>query len=242
MPNIYFLAKKEMTTYFESPIAYVVLVLTLSIFNLFFFMIIDQNKEASLRDVFQLMEFLLVFLVPIMTMRLFSEEKSTGTMEFLMTAPVTNMEIVLGKYFGVLACFSVLISMTLVYYFIIEYFGSPDKVVVLSGYFGIWLEGALFLAIGMMASTWTNNQIVAAMTSYGILFLLFFAANFTPSIGGAFGGSVETVIHQMGTSTHLSNLVAGVITVGDITYYVSGILFCIVVTRLSIENRLPYGD
>jgi len=180
------------------------------------------------------MEFMFVFLVPLITMRMFSEEKLTGTMEFLMTAPVTNTAIVLGKYVGVLLFFSIMISMTFVYYGIIEYFGSPDKMTAFSGYFGIWLEGAFFLSIGMMTSSWTRNQILAAMTSYIILFLLYFSTSFTQY----FSGNIAIAIQQISTMSHLKNLVAGIVTVGDITYYLSGILLCVVLTRLSIENRL----
>jgi ABC-2 type transport system permease protein len=234
MDKIYYIAKKELATYFKSPIAYIILVLTISIFNIFFFMIIDQNREASLRDVFRLMEFMFIFILPLMTMRIFSEEKSTGTMEFLMTAPVSNTAIVLGKYAGILALYSIMISMTFIYYAIIEYFGSPDQATALTGYFGIWLEGAFFLSIGMLASSWASNQIVAAMTSYVILFLLFLATSFAKY----FGGSMETIIYQMSTLSHLENMVAGIITAGDITYYISGIVLCVVLTRLSIENRL----
>lgn len=234
MDKIFFIAKKELATYFKSPVAYIILVLSISIFNIFFFLVIDQNREASLRDVFLLMEFMFVFFVPLITMRLFSEEKLTGTMEFLMTAPVTNTAIVLGKYAGVLVFFSIMVSLTFVYYGIIEYFGSPDRATSFSGYLGVWLEGALFLSIGMMASSWTRNQLVAAMTSYMILFLLYFSATFTHY----FDGQLETIIQQIGTSGHLKNLIAGVITVGDIGYYLSGILLCVLLTRLSIENRL----
>ena len=234
MDKIYFIAKKELAIYFKSPIAYIILVLMISIFNIFFFMIVDQSREASLRDVFQLMEFMFIFLVPLITMRMFSEEMSSGTMEFLMTAPVTNTAIVLGKYAGVLLFFSMMLSMTFVYYGIIEYFGSPDKMTTFSGYFGVWLEGAFFLSIGMMASSWTRNQIVAAMTSYMILFLLYFSTSFTHY----FSGNLEIVIQQIGTLKRLENLVAGIVTVGDITYYLSGILLCVMLTRLSIENRL----
>jgi len=234
MNKIFFIAKKELSTYFKSPVAYIILVLTISIFNIFFFMIIDQNREASLRDIFHLMEFMFVFLVPLITMRIFSEEKLTGTMEFLMTAPVTNTDIVLGKYVGVLIFFSIMIGMTFVYYAVIEYFGSPDQMATLTGYIGLWLEGAFFLAIGMLASAWTRNQIIAAMVSYMILFLLYFSSSFTHY----FNGSIKTVIQQISTSSHLENMIAGVITPSDITYYLSGIVICVALTRLSIENRL----
>lgn len=234
MDKIFFIAKKELMAYFKSPIAYIVLILTIALFNIFFFMIIDQNREASLRDVFQVMEFMFVFLVPLLTMRIFSEEKSTGTMEFLMTAPLTNTAIVLGKYLGILIFFSIMISMTFVYYGIVEYFGTPDRMTTFTGYLGIWLEGAFFLAIGMMTSSWTRNQIIAAITSYAILFLIYFSISFTKY----FSGPTEIIIHQLSTRSHLENFAVGIIQVGDVVYYLSGILISIVLTRLSIENRL----
>lgn len=157
MNEIFFIAKKELSSYFKSSTAYIIFVLMISIFNVFFFMIIDQNREASLRDVFLVMEFMLIFLAPIITMRLFAEEKLTGTMEFLMTSPVSNTAIVLGKYIGVLILFTIMISFTFIYYGIIEYFANPDRMTILTGYIGIWLEGALFLAIGLMTSSWTRN-------------------------------------------------------------------------------------
>jgi len=234
MSKIFVLAKKELMDYFKSPIAYIILILMITIFNIFFFMIIDQNREVSLKDVFQVMEFMFVFFVPLLTMRIFSEEKSTGTMEFLMTAPLTNTAIVLGKYLGVLIFFSMMLSMTFVYYGIVEYFGTPDRMTIGVGYFGVWLEGAFFLAIGMMTSSWTRNQIVSAMASYVILFFIYFSVSFTKY----FSGEAEIFVRQLSTWSHMENFAVGIITVGDIAYYVSGILICIVLTRLSIENRL----
>jgi len=234
MDKVYFIAKKELLTYFKSPIAYITLVLSIAIFNVFFFLIIDQNREVSLRDVFHVMEFMFLFLVPMMTMRLFSEEKANGTMEFLMTAPVSNTAIVLGKYLGVLIFFSILISLTLIYFVVIEFFGSPDRMTLVIGYFGVWLEGAFFIAIGMMTSSWTHNQIIAAMMSYVILFFLYFVINFS----AYFTGAAEGLIQYLSTLAHLEHFIVGVITVGDMVYYLSGIFICIVFTRLSIENRL----
>ncbi|WP_019028342.1 ABC transporter permease subunit [Colwellia piezophila] len=228
------LARKELHGYFSTPIAYLMLIAMLSLFNIFFYMIIAQNKEVSLRDVFQIMEFMFVFLIPLLTMKLFSEEKSTGTMEFLLTAPLTPSMLVLGKYLGMMTFFSILIAMTIIYYVIVEYFGSPDPISILSGYVGIWLEGAFFIAIGLLTSSWTGNQIIAAMMSYLILFLLYFATSFTQY----FTGTVESFLIQLSTRTHLENFATGMITPGDITYYLSGILLCLVLTRLSIDNRL----
>lgn len=206
----------------------------LSLFNIFFFLSIEQNREVSLRDVFQLMEFMLVFFIPLLTMRLFSEEKSNGTMEFLLTAPLTHTMIVLGKYFSMLIFFTLLIGLTLSYYFIVEYFGEPDPSSILSGYLGIWLEGAFFIAVGLLASSWTANQIIAAMVSYLILFSLYFATSFTQYVSGP----AEHFLIQLSTHTHLENFAIGIITPSDIVYYLAGILLCLVLTRLSIDNRL----
>lgn len=234
MGKIIALAKKELHGYFSTPIAYLMLIAMLSLFNTFFYMIISQNKEVSLRDVFQIMEFMFIFLVPLLTMKLFSEEKSTGTMEFLLTAPLTPNMLVLGKYLGMMIFFSLLIAMTTIYYAIVEYFGSPDQASIFSGYIGIWLEGAFFIAIGLLTSSWTHNQIIAAMMSYIILFLLYFSSSFAQY----FTGTMEAFLMQLSTRTHLENFTTGMITPSDIIYYLSGILFCLVLARLSIDNRL----
>lgn len=233
MSKVIYIAKKELLSFFKAPTAYIILAMMISIFNVFFFMIIDQNREASLSDLFLLMDFMLIFLVPIITMRLFSEEKMTGTMELLMTAPISNTAIVLGKYIGVLILFSMMISITFVYYVIIEYFAAPDRMTIFLGYIGVWLEGALFLSIGLMTSSWTPNQIVAAMMSISIIFLLYFSANISPF----FTGSVEAFFDNINTVKHLENLVSGNFTLNDISYYLSGILVCLLITRVSIENR-----
>ncbi|WP_299075209.1 ABC transporter permease subunit [uncultured Paraglaciecola sp.] len=234
MNKILALTKKELYSYFTSPIAYIVLVVILSLFNGFFFLIIDQNREVSLRDVFQLMEFMLIFFIPLLTMRLFSEEKSNGTMEFLLTAPLPLSTVVLGKYLSMLLFYSLLIAMTGVYYVILEYFGDPDSLSILSGYLGIWLEGAFFIAIGMLVSSWTSNQIIAAVLSYVVLFILYFATSFMQYVGG----SAEDFLIQLSTHTHLENFAIGIITPSDLVYYLGGIVLCLLLTRLSIDNRL----
>lgn len=234
MNKVLAIAQKELKTYFRSPIAYIILISTISIFNIFFFLIIDRNQEASLRDVFRVMEFLFIFIVPLLTMKTFAEEKSSGSMEFLMTTPTTNTEIVLGKYLGSLIFLTLIIGITSSYYFIIEFFGQPQVWVVLAGYLGIWLEGALFVAVGILTSSWTKNQIIAAMSSYVILFLLYFSMSFIKY----FSGTAEVLIRYIGTWSHAENFTVGLITVADLVYYLSGILICLAFTRLSTENRL----
>jgi len=234
MNKVFALTKKELHSYFSSPIAYLILIATLSLFNILFFMVISQNREVSLRDIFQVMEFMLIFIIPLLTMKLFSEEKANGTMEFLLTSPLTPTMIVLGKYLSMLIFYSLLIGLTSVYYFIVEYFGNPDPYSILSGYVGIWLEGALFIAIGLLTSSWTRNQIIAAMTSYIILFSLYFSITFTKYLTGF----AEGFLIQFSTRTHLENFAIGMITASDVIYYLAGILLCLVLTRLSIDHKL----
>ncbi|MCK5306392.1 MAG: ABC transporter permease subunit [Candidatus Omnitrophica bacterium] len=234
MKKIFAIAKKELKAYFKSPIAYIVLIVTICVFNIFFFLIIDGDREADLRDVFKVMEFLFIFIVPLLTMKIFAEEKLSGTMEFLMTTPTTNTAIVVGKYLGSLMFFTIIIWITSSYYFIIEFFGQPDRLTILAGYLGIWLEGALFIAIGILISSWTKNQIVAAITSYAVLFLLYFSISFIKY----FNSWAEAVVRYIAVWSHTGNLAAGIITTADLVYYISGIFVCIVFTRLSIENRL----
>ena len=230
MNKIFAIARKELTAYFKSPVAYIVLVITISAFNVFFYLIIGENREASLRDMFRVMEFMFVFIVPILTMGIFSEEKRTGTMEFLMTTPTTNTEIVLGKYLGSLTFFTVIVGITFIYYPIIEFFGQPDLAATLSGYVGIWLEGALFIAVGMLVSSWTRSQIVAAISSYGVLFLLYFSTTFTRYLSSP----AETLVRYAGTASHTQNFAVGLVTPGDLIYFLSGIFACILLT-------IPFG-
>jgi len=234
MNKIIALTKKELHGYFTSPIAYIILIACLSLFNVLFYLLIAQNREVSLRDIFQVMEFMFIFIIPLLTMKLFAEEKANGTMEFLLTAPLTPSMIVLGKYFSMLIFYTLLIGFTGIYYFIVEYFGDPDPYSILSGYVGIWLEGAFFIAIGLLTSSWTRNQIIAAMTTYVLLFSLYFSI----SVSKYFTGFAENFLIQLSTRTHLENFAIGVITASDIIYYLAGIVLCLVLTSLSINHRL----
>ena len=234
MNKIFVIAFKEIKTYFKSPIAYIVLVITVSVFNIFFFLIIDESREANLREVFKLMEFMFVFIVPLLTMKIFAEEKLTGTMEFLATTPTTHNQIVLGKFLGSASFLSLMIILTMIYYVIIAIFGRPDGLEALSGYLGIWLEGLFFISIGLMTSSWTPNQIIAALSSYVILLSLYV----TMSILKYLSPSLEIFVRMASTWSHSENFFAGVITTGDILYFLSGIILCLAITRLSIENRL----
>ena len=223
MNKILAVARKELAVYFRLPMAYIILLVTTVTFNAFFFLIIDQNAEASLRDVFKVMEFMFVFLVPLLTMKAFAEEKATGTMEFLMTSPLKIRHIVVGKYLGVLGFFTLMVGITGVYYGIIEFFGTPDRLATLVGYGGVWLEGAFFLAVGLLASAWTRHQIVAAICSYLVLFGLYFCSAAVPYLDGP----LREIARYLSASTHAENLAVGLLSSRDAIYYLTGIVWCL---------------
>lgn len=233
MSKTYAIAKKELHGYFKSPIAYIVLFITIAVFNIFFFVIIDQNREATLRDMFKLMEFMFIFIIPLLTMRVFAEEKRAGTMEFLMTCPVKNSSIVAGKYLGSVLFFTIIMCLTLIYYVIIEYFAQPDRIATIAGYFGLWLEGILFIAIGIFLSSLTKNQLVAAISGYAVLLFIYFSITAIKYLDQ----TSQQIITYIGFWSHSQNIGSGLISLSDLIYYISGIVFCLILTKYSIENR-----
>lgn len=227
------IALKELKTFFQSPVAYIVLFVTVSVFNVFFYIIIDQNAEATLRDIFKVMEFMFVFIVPLLTMRSFAEERASGTFEFLATAPVTRLELVLGKFAGVAVFFLFLMALTAPYYFIIDYYADPDVPAMLTGYFGILLEGLMFIAIGLWTSSMTRNQIVAAITSYVVIFMLYFSVSFKQY----FSGIAETFIVHVSVWSHTENFIVGIINTMDVAYFLLGTALSLIWTRLNLAGR-----
>ncbi len=232
MKKILAITIKELNSYFKSPTAYIILFITTVTFNVFFFVIIDQNREASLRDMFKLMEFLFLFIVPILTMRLFAEEKRSGSMEFLLTCPVKISEIILGKYLGSLIFFAVIVSLTIPHYLIVEFFSQPDRGQVATGYFGILLEGMLFVAVGTMASSWTKSQIIAAITSYVILLFLYFLPSALKHVDTPW----RILLENIGFLSRTENFTSGLIISSDVVYYLSVAAFCLLVTQLNISR------
>lgn len=234
MRKVIAIIHKELDYYFKSPMAYIILFLTIATFNVFFYLIIDHNKEAALDDMFRLMEFLFLFIIPLLSMRVFAEEKSHGTMEFLMTTPTNNTQIILGKYFGVLTFYSAIIATTLIYYFILAIFSSIGFIESMTGYFGLWIEGAMFIALAIFMSSLTKNQIIAGMMAYVGIFFLYFATTFEKFVDG----SVQIFLMYMSSLRHAENFAVGMVTLADLVYYISGILIFLILTRVSIEQRI----
>jgi len=163
------IARRELAGYFVSPMAYVIVALLLLTSGLWFFhKIFIPGREASLRPLLEAMAFIMIFAVPVLTMRLLAEEYSSGTVETLMTVPVSDAQVVAGKFLGVLGFYVVLLATTLILLLIMILFGQPDAGVVGMGYLGMMLLGALYISIGLFASSLTDYQLVAAIVGVAI--------------------------------------------------------------------------
>lgn len=234
MSKIKAIAVKETMVTLKSPVSYILMCLAIIVFNIFFYVIVDENREATLRDMFTLMEFLFVFIIPLLTMKTVAAENDSGTMEFLKTTPTSNTAIIVGKYLGVAIYFSFMLTLTLPYYFIVEIFANPDRGAIFLGYFGIWLEGMFFLSIGIMTSVWTKSQVLAAMSSYIIILMLYFSRILAKYVHGL----PHDIVNYISVMGHSENFFRGLLTGSDFVYFVSGTIFCLTIARLSAENRI----
>jgi len=164
------LARREISGYFYSPVAYVIGALFLLASGIWFFhAIFRPGQPATLRPLFEAMAYIMVFATPLLTMRLVSEEFRTGTFETLVTAPVTDTQVIMGKFLGVLIFYMLLLACTGLYMWLIAVYGRPDPGVAVMGYCGMVLLGAAYLAVGLFTSTITTHQSVAAILSIAIL-------------------------------------------------------------------------
>lgn len=233
MRNIITVTKKELRSYFTSSIAYVVFAMFLILAGYFFTVILLVSKQASLLGVSYNIVVTLIFLIPLITMRLFAEERKLGTLELLMTKPIRDIEVVLGKFLASFILFLSMMAATLVYVFIIFKYGNPDVGPILSTYLGIILIGAAFLALGIFASTLTENQIVAAVISFALILVLWIL-NW---ISGHLGTGTEGLTSYLSLSYHFDDFLKGVVDLKSVVYYLSFVVFWLFVTTRSIESK-----
>ena len=233
MRKILAISGKEVRSYFSSPIAYVVMAMFLLITGYFFAYYVD-NTLAVLDGLFSLWPVIMLMLVAsLLTMRLLAEEQKLGTIELLLTAPVRDWEVVIGKYLASLAVFAVMLGLTLYYPLLLFWFGDPDPGPIFSGYLGLFLLGASFLSVGLLASSLTSNQIVSAVLAFGLLILMLVMAG----AGGFVSGAPAEVMSYISLSVHLGDFVKGVIDTTDIVYYLSFIALFLFLTVRSLETR-----
>ena len=221
MSNTLIIARRELRSYFDSPVAYIVLVAFLMVAGWMFFSSFFLMERADMRMFFEPSPFspsmLLVIIVPALTMRLVAEERKSGTIEFLTTMPVTDTEVILGKFLGALMLMSLALGTTVVYGLCIDAIGDLDWGPVVSGYIGLFLFTATLTAIGILCSALTTNQIVAFITSFIVcagLYFVYWLQFFMPL-------GLAAVVEFISLSFHLDNLARGVVDSRDVFYYVS---------------------
>lgn len=253
MKNALTIAGKELRSYFVSPIAYVVITGFLLLGGWFFFNLLARfnfllqiysslrNPEAQVR--LNLNEFViapllhnlsvvLVILVPVITMRSFAEEKRSGTYELLMTSPLSITEVVAGKFLGSVAFLMIMIGLTAIYPLILLAYGNPELGIIASGYLGLVLLAIAFATVGMLTSSFTENQIIAAVTCLVLLLLFYVIAWPAETAGPVLGG----VLKYLSLTEHFGEMVKGVIDTKDLVYFVSVILLSLFLTQRSVES------
>lgn len=235
MYNIYVIAKKELKSYFSSAVAYVVFSMFLVLSGYFFSVILLVSKQASLEGALYNTTITLLFLIPLITMKLFAEERKLGTLEILMTKPVKDFEVVLGKFLASLSFLVIMFSSTLVYVFILFKYGNPDVGPIWSGYLGLILLGACFAAIGIFASTLSENQIIAAVISFALMLLLWIVNWISGNL--ELSTQVNELLSYLSLAGHFDDFVKGIIDVKNVVFYLSFIAFWLFVTTKSIGVR-----
>lgn len=227
-------AWKEIQVYFSSPTAYIVGMMFLALTGFFFARGLGGPlPEASLSDFFQGATIILLLLAPALTMRLLAEEQKLGTIELLMTSPVGDWEIVAGKYLASLAILVGTVAFTLYYTILLFVFANPDPGPIYAGYLGLFLYGAAALSVGLLASTLTSNQVVAAVVAMGILLALY-SIDFA---SGAVGGTASTILNGMGIRSHFDDFHRGIIDTKNVVYYLSFTAFFLFLTIRALESR-----
>jgi len=227
------ISRREIRTYFNSPVAYIVVTVFTVITGYLFFTQLFLEKQAELRQLFGFMPFLFMFMVPAVTMRLLADERASGTLELLSTMPVRDWEIVIGKFLAALALVCTAVGLTLVFAISVRLLGPLDRGPAIGGYVGLVLMGGAFVAIGVMCSAFTRNSIVAFIAAFGISFALYLFGKLTQFMPEA----LQPVVSFLSIDGHFDNISRGVIDTRDVVYYLSIIGACLLVATTSLDSR-----
>jgi ABC-2 type transport system permease protein len=234
--------KKELNSFFSTPIGYLVIAIFLIINGLFLWVFDNEFNIlnagfADLNSFFYLAPWIFLFLIPAISMRAFSDEYNSGTIEILKTKPISNWEIILGKYFASLLLIIVALIPTLLYVYSISQLGSPkgnyDIGALLGSYFGLLFLAGTYTAIGVFSSTLSKNQIVAFIIAMFISFILFYGFEAMASMFG----SLDYFIQSLGLNEHYKSISRGVIDTRDLLYFISVTVFFLMATKLRLDRE-----
>ena len=236
MHNVKTILFKELKSYFNSAIAYIVIIVFLIIAGILFSISFFPNNIASLRDFFGnffIQLILFVAFIPAITMRSFSEEKKQGTLELLLTKPVKDTELIAGKYLAAFLLICIALIPTLIYFFAVVYMGPVPFYEVISGYIAFLLMSAMYVGIGIFVSSLTENQIVAFIVSVLIALFFFLVGKFLMILPLP----LISFFEYLTTDYHFNNITRGVIDSRDVIYYCSMVFFTFYLTKVSLESR-----
>ncbi len=237
MKKIWIITKRELQAYFDSLMAYILLILFLG-FSGFFTWIYGSDiffiKQASLGVFFNMAYWTLFFFIPSLTMRLLSEENKSGTIELLLTRPVSNWQVIMGKFLAALLLIVIALALTLPYYITVANLGNIDNGQVFSGYLALILFSAMYISIGLFMSSVTNNQIVSYLLtlSVGIFFQVIFFM-----LSSNFSGLIGHILSYLAVNTHFESMTRGVIDSRDLIYFFIFTFFGLVLSETMLIKK-----
>jgi ABC-2 type transport system permease protein len=252
MNNILAIAHKELKGYFASPVAYVVIGFSAILFGWFFINLLyyfDRTQmqagsgfqgpqsvnvnEILISPLFLNVSVILLFTLPLITMRTYAEEKRSGTIELLLTSPLTDLQIVIGKFLGGMVLYLAMLAVTLVHVGFLFAYGNPEWRPVATGYLGLVLMGGCFLSLGLFISSLTRNQIVAGMVTFAV-FLMFWVVNW---IATFMDPTPQAVLNYLSITEHLNDFARGVLDTKHLVYYSSFIAFSLFLTVRAVDSE-----
>jgi len=252
MKDIWTITKKELKSFLYSPIAYILTAFFLLVSGFFFYNILVWANDQTMRMMqsgqglnhininqmlfepfFNNMTIILMFLLPMLTMRLFADEKKMRTEELLLTSPLRLSAIIIGKYLTALIIYAIILLLTATYAIFVFVYGNPELAPLLTAYLGLFLLGAVFIAIGLFASALTENQVIAAVISFSSIILIWVISWVGESGPEAWRG----ILTYLSFFSHFKNMVSGVIDTQDIVYYLTFIFLGLYLTRSIFEFR-----
>ncbi len=234
MSKVLFVARRELGAYFNSVVAYVVVIIFLVTTGALYWMTyFDQINLLSMRGYFDQAPLFLAFFAPAVTMGAFAQSKRSGTLELLMTMPISDGQIVMGKFLAAMGLLAVVFAMTLPYPYSLSMLGDLDWGAVWAGYLGMMLLGGAYVAIGLMASSWTRDQVVALLVAFSICLFLYLIDLLATQPSGTW----TQVVEYASTNYHFQNIARGVVDVRDVVYYLSLMGVALVITTLSLGAR-----
>jgi ABC-2 type transport system permease protein len=251
MNNILAIAHKELKAYFASPIGYIVVAVFALLMGFFFSAILEIYVQQSvqmaqfggapqmnvndqvIRPLMLNGSVMVLFVLPMITMRTYSEEKRSGTIELLLTSPLTDFQIVMGKFVGAMALYAAMLAVTVIDMVLLFAWGNPEWAPVVGSYIGLLLMGGCFVAIGLFVSSTTKNQVVAAVVTWAI-FLMLWVIDW---ISSSLQGPMQSIVQYLSFTNHFDDFSRGVIDTKHLVYYVSFIAFGLFLTMRSVDTE-----